>query len=72
MSINTLLEIWIICGIISAIWHVMDEWWQHKILEHGTGFTLLFNFFFAALALLLGPVSHFVKVWEKWCDPSNC
>ena len=62
---STLLTLWIICGVVSAIWHVMDELWQHKVMGHELSFTLIFNFFFAALALVLGPIGLAIKIWEK-------
>jgi hypothetical protein len=72
MSLETLMTTWIICGAISAIWHVVDEWWQHEVMEHDLKFTIPFTLFFAVFAFVLGPIGLVVKVWEKWFDPSNC
>jgi hypothetical protein len=72
MSLETLVTAWIICGAISGIWHVVDEWWQNEVMEHDLKFTVVFTFLFALFAFVLGPIGLVVKVWEKWFDPSNC
>jgi hypothetical protein len=71
MTLTTIGIIWLVSGIISAIWHIVDEWWHHKIFENNKNDIFLETVIMVIIALIAGPIGLAIKIWEKWLDPSN-
>lgn len=71
MAWTTLLSIWLVFGVISSIWHIVDEWWHHKIWESTRTQIIFDTLIMVTLCLFFGPIGIVVKIWEKWFDPSN-
>lgn len=67
----TWTTIWIISGIVSAVWHIVDEWWQHAIFESSKSSITAESIIIAIFCLIAGPIGIAIKIWEKWLDPNN-
>lgn len=72
MTWMSCLGLWLITGVVSAVWHIIDEWWHHQVFEETPGQIFLTNLIGFGLCLIAGPIGVAIKVWEKWFDPSNC
>lgn len=71
MTWTTIGIIWLVCGIVSAIWHISTDRYVGKILEHTPLQNLVEDTIVVILALAAGPVGLVIKIWETWFDPSN-
>jgi hypothetical protein len=71
MTWMVFLEIWLVSGVISAAWHVIDEWWHNEVFEYSLSDILMINALVVGLCLVAGPIGLAIKIWEKYFDPSN-
>lgn len=71
MTWSLFLEIWLIAGVISAVWHVIDEWWHYQVFEASPRDILLTNSIVVGLCLIAGPIGLAIELWEKFFDPTN-
>jgi hypothetical protein len=69
--LTTIVTVWLISGVISAIWHIVDEWHQHEIFESTPADILVQTVIMTVLCLIGGPIGLVVKAWETWFDPTN-
>lgn len=71
MTWTTIALIWFASGLLSAIWHIVDEWWHHEVFESTTSDKIIESVILTVICLVAGPIGIAVKIWEKWFDPSN-
>lgn len=71
MTWTTIGIIWLVCGIVSAIWHISTDRYVGKILEYTPLQNLVEDTIVVILALAAGPIGLVIKIWETWFDPSN-
>jgi hypothetical protein len=71
MTWTTIGIIWLLSGIVSAVWHIVGDWSHHEIWE-STKFEIAFEtFIMIVICLVAGPIGIVIKIWETWFDPSN-
>lgn len=71
MTWTTIAIVWIVSGIVSAAWHIINEWWQHDVFENSKSQIVFETVIMILICFITGPVGLVIKIWETWFDPSN-
>ena len=72
MTWTTIGFIWLLSGFVSSVWHIVDEWWHHKVFESSKNEIIFETVIMIVICFVAGPIGIAIKIWEKWFDPSNC
>ncbi len=68
MTWTTIGIIWLVSGIISAIWHLISERHVADILKYTKTEKILENSIVFVLALVAGPIGLVIKFHEDFID----
>jgi hypothetical protein len=65
---STFATIWIISGIISAIWHSLTGNHMYETLEYSKTAMIKHLIIVVVLALIAGPIGLVIKFYEDFID----
>jgi hypothetical protein len=68
MTWTTLGTIWLVCGVISAVWHAFTGNHMYRTLEYSTARMIIEFVIVMLLALIAGPIGLAIKIYEEFID----
>jgi hypothetical protein len=68
MTWSTIGIIWLLSGIVSAIWHTLTGNHMYETLEYNSISTIFHMIIVAVLALIAGPIGLIIKFYEDFID----
>ena len=65
---TTFGTIWLVSGIVSAIWHTLTGNHMYETLEYNSISTIFHMIIVAVFALIAGPIGLIIKFYEDFID----